>query len=117
MSHLNTVTGIIFSVIIHVTSAVCNDNRISKCGVFSECGVFSGAQKRAFNVVGLFKPFSYQTTAVQLALNDINMTDQVCFEPQELSSIAPWIESELVMCQLQYQISLDYIMFSLWAVV
>jgi len=65
--------------------------------------------KRVFNVVGLFKPFSYQTRAVQLALNDINSTDQVCFKPQELSSIAPWIESELAMHQQQYQTSLDYV--------
>ena len=46
-------------------------------------------------VVGLFKPLSYQARAVQLALTD-DETDQVCFEPHELPTIAALIRSELV---------------------
>ncbi|XP_065915356.1 uncharacterized protein [Dysidea avara] len=61
-------TGIIIIVIIHVTGTVCHDQH---------------------RIIGLFKPLSYQTRAVQLALADVE-TDQVCFETHELSPSTPW---------------------------
>ena len=52
------------------------------------------------NVVGLFKPLSYQDRAVQLAYN--NRSSQVCYEPfkplsTNASEVSVWQDGEYVL--------------------
>ena len=87
MNH-RVIISILLSVI---TGTICSDQHsISESGVYSQYGSYN-----TLSVVGLFKPLSYQTRAVQLALTDDELSDRVCFEPHELSPSTPWIESEL----------------------
>jgi len=77
----------IISIVVHVTGATCNgQHRISRLSLH-------GLLYRIclhYDVVGLFKPLSYQTRAVQLVLT----ANEVCFETYELSSTFALIESK-----------------------
>ena len=89
-------SGIIFSVLITVTGAVCNGQH--RIGELKHLIML--ALVLSF-IVGLFNPLSYQTRAVRLALTD-GEADQVCFEPHQLSSTTPWMGSELTACKTDH---------------